>query len=367
MDSVWPSAANVKPLINNQLQSYSKYVTKKVNNEKDLLYFKTKSPAFRHILAFVESLSDKIKGTSNKTLNKNYQIESDLFKKCSKLLDDLTCLCDETDLSQVKGSAPLRFGHIAFRDWYDGMLIKCRQFTHGKSLPESSADEPLSEELLCYLTESFGNRMRIDYGTGHELNFILFIMGLSCLAHETSESGGDNLNTIMGHHEPVTLKRLEAFVEQFGWDILALFAHKYLRLCRRVQTKFRLEPAGSRGVYNMDDFQFLPFLFGAAQMNGVKYIATKDFHNPDNVDMFKKDFIFFEAVDFILNNKRGPFHEHSYTLWCFTDLGSWDNIYRRIKAKFIDDVLGPFPIVQHILFGNYILKWEQEGENDDQV
>ena len=34
------------------------------------------------------------------------------------------------------------------------------------------------EELAVYLTESFGNSVRIDYGTGHELSFVIFLMCL---------------------------------------------------------------------------------------------------------------------------------------------------------------------------------------------
>lgn len=43
-------------------------------------------------------------------------------------------------------------------------------------LPENLQDA--SQELIPYLMDSFGNATRIDYGTGHELNFVLFLMGL---------------------------------------------------------------------------------------------------------------------------------------------------------------------------------------------
>jgi serine/threonine-protein phosphatase 2A activator len=380
MDTAWPTVN--RPSQNQLDQSITKpnrFLAKKINTEKDVIYFKTKSAAYKNTLAYVDLLCEKIRGTGNKVLNHKYTIKSEMFQKCSNLLDELAVLCKNTDLSQAKGSAPLRFGHVAFRDWFDATKLKCKEFIYAQLASEH--DEQLKEELLTYLSESFGNRMRIDYGTGHELSFLLFTMGLSCLDSSPSidqpsgqsDQGADSKSTppslssssSSSSSEPtcpnmVTLSRLKTFVGYYGWDILALFAHKYLRLCRLVQVKFRLEPAGSRGVYNMDDFQYLPFLFGAAQLVGVKYIATKEFFHHENVDMFKNDFIFLEAVDFILNNKRGPFHEHSYTLWCLVDLGSWENIFRRIRMKFTDDVLGPFPIVQHLLFGRYILRWDDK-------
>lgn len=325
----------------------SQLLSRQINNVSDVAYYKTESPAYSNLLLYVDLLCEKIRGTSNKVLNKKYQIKAEPFIQCSQFLTNLETLCDETDLNSAKGSATLRFGHVAFRDWFDRMKAECRQFI---SVIASTQNIQLQEELYIYLSESFGNRMRIDYGTGHELNFIVFTMGLSYLVEKDDSS----------KPAPLSSESLKGYVDNHGFDIHALFASHYLKLCRRLQTKFRLEPAGSRGVYNMDDFQFLPFLFGAAQLCCVKYISTSDFYQPDQVDMFKSDFIFFGALDFILNNKRGPFNEHSYTLWGFTNLGSWDNMTRRIRAKFIDDVLSPFPVVQHLLFGKYIFRWEKE-------
>ena len=96
-----------------------------------------------------------------------------------------------------------------------------------------------AEELGVYLSYSFGNEVRLDYGTGHESFLAIF---LCCL----------NKLDIVHTHELRGLI-LSSFVE-------------YMKTVRKLQTIYLLEPAGSHGVWGLDDYQCLVFLWGAAQV-----------------------------------------------------------------------------------------------------
>lgn len=116
-----------------------------------------------------------------------------------------------------------------------------------QSLPELVAEvvEPSHQaylpHLLPLLVESspFGNATRLDYGTGHELAFFLFLYALRVIG---------------------LLQDNDARAVGLG------VAHRYLKLVWKLQDVYRLEPAGSHGVWGLDDYGFLGYLFGSAQL-----------------------------------------------------------------------------------------------------
>lgn len=185
-------------------------------------------------------------------------------------------------------------------------------------------------ELAPYFSDSFGNYSRIDYGTGHETNFMAW---LYCLA------------------------RLGVIREQDYQSVVCRVFVKYLDLMRRLQLDYCLEPAGSHGVWGLDDYHFLPFVFGSAQLVGHKYMKPKSIHNQDILDNFAHEYLYLSGIVFIKKMKKGPFAEHSPLLDDISGVAKWEKVNSGLLKMYRAEVLEKVPVMQHFLFGS-LIKWE---------
>jgi serine/threonine-protein phosphatase 2A activator len=66
----------------------------------------------------------------------------------------------------------MRYGNQAFRTWHSRLVSDAATLCRGLLPPEHAGAEV---ELAPYLCDAFGNATRIDYGTGHEASFVVFL------------------------------------------------------------------------------------------------------------------------------------------------------------------------------------------------
>lgn len=276
-----------------------------------------KSEAYMEYTGFIATLNEAIKG---KPLSVDCKVSENLMK-IMNMLDKIDQLIDNFPPVEQ----PQRFGNSAFRDWLHQIKSNSTLYL------QDALDQRLHlaiPEIKLYLEESFGNATRIDYGTGHEMSFIMFLCCLykiGCLVRE------DNVATVF------------------------MLFNKYLSIARKLQTTYRMEPAGSHGVWSLDDFQFVPFIWGSSQLiDQPRIYPPVKFLEDEIVDKYSSEYMFLSCIKYIKEVKKGPFAEHSNQLWSISAVGSWSKINQGLIKMYKKEVLSKFPVVQHVLFGSLL-------------
>lgn len=137
-----------------------------------------------------------------------------------------------------------------------------------------------------------------------------------------------------------------------------------------------MEPAGSHGVWGLDDHAFLPYLFGSAQYgpaiseNDETPIEGSLTNAPDPADVIKFATVsrertknmYFSAIGFIYDVKKGPFWEHSPMLYDISGVrAGWAKINKGMIKMYAAEVLSKFPVVQHFYFGS-LFSWDKHPD-----
>lgn len=134
---------------------------------------------------------------------------------------------------------------------------------------------------------------------------------------------------------------------------LKLF-EKYLKLVRRLQKTYRMEPAGSQGVWSLDDYQFIPFIWGSAQLAMNTPFDPSKFLDEDVISNHKDEYMYIGCIHYICEVKTGMFAEHSNQLWSISAVPTWSNINSGLVKMYQKEILSKFPVIQHVLFGNLL-------------
>lgn len=340
---------------------------KKIHDGQDISFFLT-SLAYKDIMTFILQLNHSMVPRSShdeeaKTCQ-TWSLDSDAvtLSEPTRNLRELIGRFDSFIDQVPPDTGPRRFGNISFRKWYD--LVKenlpalLRQFLPADIVsfghPSNAAAQTTAlDELQVYLLGSFGSPERLDYGTGHELSFLAFLAALWKLGLFAGQGPGvAERGIVVGIFEP------------------------YLNLVRRLITSYTLEPAGSHGVWGLDDNSFLPYMFGSAQLapaindadptpvEGSSSEAPELSSVVDraSVQRERSKNMYFSAIGFIYDVKRGPFGEHSPILYDLSGItAGWGKINKGMIKMYNAEVLSKFPVIQHFPFGS-LFRWETDPD-----
>lgn len=256
----------------------------------------------------------------------------ELFDKFSNLIDQVPPL-----------AGPRRYGNLACREWHTKLEDQIDELLKEHILIYYKLENPegFLIEIKWYIVNAFGSKERLDYGTGHELNFLAFITGL----WKTDVLRRDEMN---------------------GYDFLIIFG-RYFDLVRKLITIYTLEPAGSHGVWGLDDHFHISYILGASEfLNTSKNFPTvspKMINNKSVVHQYATKNLYFNSISFIYKVKKGAFFEHSPILYDISNVRNWEKILKGMLKMYSAEVVNKFPVVQHFYFGNVLFPWRSIKNN----
>nr|CAH0101152.1 unnamed protein product [Daphnia galeata] len=274
-----------------------------------------KSEAYQEYLGFILAVNEAVQGKKASSIQLN-----DKIVKVIGLLECLDRWIDEIPPTEQ----PQRFGNKSFRVWFQRLKDESSNVLKDVLPEELHYTIP---EIEVYLIESVGNSTRIDYGSGHEMSFVIFLYCLFKIGFLTLD-------------------------DQAAAGIVVF--ERYMSLVRKLQLIYRMEPAGSHGVWSLDDYQFVPFIWGSSQLIENQRLPPKSFPNQEIVECFAKDFMFLGCIKFIFKVKNGPFAEHSNQLWNISGVATWSKVNSGLIKMYKAEVLAKYPVMQHVLFGSLL-------------
>ncbi|TNJ27908.1 putative Phosphotyrosyl phosphatase activator protein [Giardia muris] len=294
-----------------------------VTPEKTILNRRFQMDRFRHsvvfyiISQFITMISQSIEGLS-------FDAAPEPSPACAKLLGILEKV-EEIFKETPPVTRDVRYGNPSFRTFIGKLRERCTDW-HRDALPEAYQEATI--EIDVYFLDMFGSEQRLDYGTGHELNFVCWVFSFARL--QVLESKEDMIN------------------------IGLRLAPTYLRIVQNIQNIYTLEPAGSHGAWSVDDYNMLPFVWGSAQLFNKRFHPI-DIFNEEKVEQHL-DNLYNMMIHNIFLVKTGDLRVTSpfiSEIHMAADT-NWQKIHSGMYRHYQNEVLCKWPIMQHFWFGSII-------------
>ncbi|KAK2962280.1 putative Serine/threonine-protein phosphatase 2A activator [Blattamonas nauphoetae] len=288
---------------------------KRITKHQDMEYYH-KTEGYARVLHFISVVNESLTGLS---------FQSELPPLHPSIPACVVVLEQIRDSTQrfVPSTDQSRYGVKEFAYWHQYVSDNCIELL-GTVIGTDRREDIL--DLANSFLDSFGNPQRLDYGTGHEQAFVFFLTGLS---HIFNYSRHD----FMG----------------IGLRIFPV----YMNLAHLLQKRYRLEAAGSHGHWGLDDYQFVPFLWGSAQLIHTD-IPTSSITNSTQVMALQQHDLFFDSLTHILEVKNGSLQDNSPSLAYLATSSSWSDINYALFKMIKDEVFDKYTIAQHFFFGRLI-------------
>ncbi|XP_016972084.1 serine/threonine-protein phosphatase 2A activator [Drosophila rhopaloa] len=276
-----------------------------------------RSQAYHDAVAYISNTSRAIQGHR---LSRDFPVSEQMRRLCEifdgleHLLVEHTPRAEESSTEVPTGQVKSQFYRIWMRDMFQHVFSKLNEAIR--------ANCKHINELGQYLRRSFGNVTSLDFGPANELMFLFFLCGLFragiLLAKDTVAAA------------------------------LLLF-DRYIHLVRRLVATYAL-PIAKDPMCSIDDYYFLPYLWGAAQLSLEAPFTPMQCDLARVVEGHRQDYMMVDLIEHLQKTRGGQLSQVAFQLWSILSMPTWPQVYRGFERNYIDQVLCSTQTVQQAIF-----------------